>query len=98
MSLLSVPLKTVLMYHADLQGEAIPVSYEICDGRLLTAGEQDINPGSTYQLPDLRNRFPLGADLTKAAGATGNTGGSATDGPGPKGVGGAHSKSLIAAE
>jgi hypothetical protein len=46
-SLLSVPLKIVLMYHADVQDESIPAGYEICDGRLLNASQQDINPGGT---------------------------------------------------
>lgn len=98
MSLLSVPLKTVLMYHADLQNETLPVSYEYCDGRTLNAASQDINPGSTYTLPDLRNRFILGADLTKAAGNAGTSGGNPTDAPGPKGVGGLHAKSLATTE
>lgn len=98
MGLLSVPLKTVLMYHADLQGESIPESYEVCDGRLLTSGQQDINAGSTYQLPDLRNRFILGADLTKAAGNAGTSGTNPTDAPGPKGNGGVNAKQLVTAE
>lgn len=100
MSMLSVPLKTVLMYHADLQNEVIAAEgYEICDGRLLTSGQQDINPGSTYQLPNLLNKFILGADPTKAAGNAGDfTVAGASGAPGPKGTGGANSKTLATAE
>lgn len=98
MGLLSVPLKTILPYHADLQGESIPESYAACIGQTLGATDQDINPGGTYTLPDLRNRFLLGADLTKAAFDAGTTGTSATDAPGPKGVGGLHAKTLSTAE
>lgn len=98
MGLLSVPLKTVLMYHADLQNEAIPVTYAVCDGTTLTSGQQDINPGGTYTLPDLRNRFILGADPTKAAASSGGTTNASSDAPGPKGTGGQHSKSLVVAE
>lgn len=95
MSMLSVPLKTILMYHADTTGESIPVGYEICDGRLLGIGTHDIGGGtSTYQLPDLRNQFILGADLTKGVGVTGGTTNSATDAPGPKGTGGNNGLSL----
>lgn len=98
MGLLSVPLKTVLMYHADLQNEGIPESYAVCDGTTLTIGQQDINTGGSYTVPDLRNRFILGADLTKAAGTAGGTTNASSDAPGPKGAGGQHSKSLITAE
>lgn len=96
MGMLSVPLKTVLMYHADNTGETIPVSYEYCDGRLLGIGTHDIGGGvATYQLPDLRNRFILGADLTKGVGVVGGLTDSATDAPGPKGVGGLNGLTLI---
>lgn len=98
MGLLSVPLKTVLLYYATTQNEGIPESYAVCDGTTLTSTQQDINPGSTFTLPDLRNRFILGADITKAVGNTGGTTNAATDAPGPGGVGGAHTKSLVVAE
>jgi hypothetical protein len=100
MSMLSVPLKTILMYHADLQNETIAAEgFEICDGRTLNASQQDINPGSTYPLPDLRNKFILGADITKAAGNTGDFTVSGFGGaPGPKGVGGSQSKLLATTE
>jgi hypothetical protein len=99
MGLLSVPLKVILAYHADLQNEAIPESYEYCDGRLLSSSQQDINPGGTYQLPDLRNKYLMGADLTKAAFNTGDyTLNSASGAPGPKGSFGLNSKTLSISE
>jgi microcystin-dependent protein len=93
MSLISVPLKVILPWHADLQNDTPPTDYAICDGRTLNSSQQDINPGSTYTVPDLRNAFLIGADLTKTAGTAGvavgngniNAGAGA---PGPKGVGG----------
>lgn len=98
MGLLSVPLKTVLLYYATQQNESVPESYAVCDGTTLTSTQQDINPGSTFTLPDLRNRFVLGADITKAIAATGGTTNASTDAPGPGGSGGSHSKALVVAE
>lgn len=92
MSMVGVPLKTVVMFHADTQNETITAEgWEVCDGRTLDSTHQDINPGSTYTLPDLRNVFPIGADITAATGSTGSF--SATDhtgAPGPKGQPGAN--------
>ena len=92
-------LKEITILHMDSPGESIPLGWEICDGRTLNAGTHDIGGGaSSYTLPDLRNRFLLGADPTKGAGIGGGTTNSATDAPGPKGNGGAHSKTLATGE
>jgi len=99
MSVASVPLKTILFYHADTTNETIPVGYEVCDGRTLGIGTHDIGGGgSPYALPDLRNRFLLGADITKGALDPGTTGTNATDAPGPKGAGGVHARTLTSNE
>lgn len=99
MGTLSVPLKTIIMYHADATNEPIPSSYEACDGRLLGIGTHDIGGGtSTYQLPDLRNRFILGADITKGVGITGGLTDAAADAPGPKGVSGLNGTTLTTAQ
>lgn len=99
MSLQSVPLKTVLMYHADATNETLPLSYAYCDGSTLGIGTHDIGGGSSaYTLPDLRNRFVLGADITKGPGVVGGTTNSPADAPGPKGNGGVHAKTLATSE
>jgi hypothetical protein len=99
MSLQSVPLKTILAYHADATNETLPLSYEYCDGRVLATGTHDIGGGSSsYTLPDLRNRFLLGGDITKGAGIAGGTTNSSADAPGPKGSGGTHAKTLAIGE
>jgi hypothetical protein len=52
-----------------------------------------------YQLPDLRNRFLLGADITKAAGDVGDyTSSTFAGAPGPKGIVGSNIKTLSIAE
>lgn len=99
MSLLSVPLKTILMYHADNTGESIPASYQVCDGTTLGIGTHDIGGGAaSYTVPDLRNKFVLGADITKGVGNAGDTSNTSGGAPGPKGTGGSHNKTLAIGE
>lgn len=103
MSLLSVPLKTILDWHADIQNDTPPTDYAICDGRTLNSSQQDINPGGSYTVPDLRNVFLLGADITKTAGTAGASVGSGSESlaagaPGPKGTGGENSHILATSE
>jgi hypothetical protein len=92
-------LKEVTMYHFDAPGETPPLGWAVCDGTTYGIGQHDIGGGvASYTVPDLRNRFVLGADPTKAAGDAGTTGTAPTNAPGPKGVGGQHAKTLATAE
>lgn len=103
MSLLSVPLKSIIAWHADLQNDTPPLEYAICDGRTLNSSQQDINPGSSYTVPDLRNVFLIGADLTKTTSSAGVAVGNANinngaGAPGPKGTGGENQHQITQAE
>lgn len=95
MSTLSVPLKTVIAWYGDLTtGTTPPEGWEICDGRTLNTSQQDI-VGSSWTLPDLRNKFIIGATLTKGDGVAGDAVTSsnidaAAGAPGPKGQGGSN--------
>lgn len=42
-----------------------PSGYEICDGRTIASGSHDFGGGSPITLPDLRNKFIIGADILK---------------------------------
>jgi hypothetical protein len=78
----------------------IPSGFEICDGRLIPAGQHDF-PGlsaSAINLPDLRNAFILGADPTKARGTGANQGNAGTDGPGVAGSGGSNAAKNLQAD
>jgi microcystin-dependent protein len=98
-SVINVPLKAIIPYHMDSPGETIPVGYALCDGTTLNSAQQDINPGSNYTVPDLRNKFMLGANSTLSAGYAGDkTVSGATGAPGPKGIGGANQVALSVAE
>ncbi len=99
-STLSVPLKTVVPWYADLAtGTTPPAGWAVCDGTTLNTSQQDII-GSSWTLPDLRNKFILGASLTNADGVPGvaTTSGSinaAAGAPGPKGVGGSNKIDIV---
>jgi hypothetical protein len=92
-------LKEVTMFHMDGPSEAVPQGWALCDGTTYTAGQHDIGGGgASYTVPDLRNRFVLGADATKAAFNGGGLTNANTDGPGPKGSGGVHARTLTTTE
>lgn len=80
-------LKEVKFLHMDSPNEAVPTGWAICNGATLSSGQQDINPGGTYTLPNMIDRFLLGANPAGTAGAAGNSTGTA---PGPNAIGGAH--------
>lgn len=70
----------------------IPSGFEICIGQQIPAGQHDF-PGlgaSAINLPDLRNRFILGADSTKALAAGAGQGNASADAPGIAGTGGSN--------
>lgn len=66
----------------------VPSGFEICDGRTIVSGQHDFGFAANATLPDLRNKFILGADHQLA---DLSAGGAATS-PGIGGAGGAHSK------
>lgn len=97
------PLKEVKFLHMDASNAPIPTGFAICDGTTLTSGQQDINPGGTYTLPDLRNCFFIGADPTKTPGQAGVTVGNANinlaaGAPGPNSFTGENQHTTILSE
>jgi len=95
----AAPLKSMIIFWIDAPNETAPTGWAYCDGRTLSAAEQDINPGGTYTLPNMLNMFPLGADPTKAltqapaALGSGNID-AAAGAPGAKAVGGSNQITL----
>jgi hypothetical protein len=67
-----------------------PPGYAVCDGSTLSAANHDFGTGGPIVLPDLRNKFVLGADITTADG----TAGTPSSNPGIRGAGGAHQRDL----
>ena len=99
MSLMSVPMRTILMYCADVANETLPVDYAYCDGTTLNSTQQDIVPGGNFTLPDLRNQVLLGADRTLALGTAGSiTDDTATGAPGARTISGQSKITLSTAQ
>jgi hypothetical protein len=81
----------------------IPAGFAICDGRTIQAADHDFGTGGPVALPDLRNKFVIGADPFKTdAAASSNGDGSAASGaqhpnaPGIRGVGGSNTTKNLA--
>jgi hypothetical protein len=68
----------------------VPAGYVICDGTSVPAGSHDFPVAGAINVPDLRNRFILGADATKPNAQGANQGNAVTDAPGVAGTGGSN--------
>lgn len=90
-----VPIGTVVAWFRPNGATAIPTNWAACDGTALSSGQHNFPGGGTVTLPDLRNKFILGANAADANGAaaalvTDGTIDSATGAPGPQASGGSN--------
>jgi len=97
------PIGQVIDWWRPASSVPIPSGWEICDGRTITADNHEFGTGSSIQLPDLRNKFIMGADVLKSDGAPSTTGdGTAAsnvqhpNAPGIRGVGGFNASKNLA--
>jgi len=65
------PVGIVIQWYRPNASTSVPTGWIFCDGRSLTAAEHDFGGGGTIAIPDLRNRFVLGADTAGTGGGTG---------------------------
>ena len=75
----------------------IPAGFEICDGRAVADHDFSGVSGS-INMPDLRNKFVIGADSSKADAAAAVAGDAASSGPGIRGSGGSNLHTLSLGE
>jgi hypothetical protein len=68
---LVVPLKAVYTFWGQAANHPLPGDLAYADGSTIAAANQAINAGSSYLLPDFRNKFMVGADITGVAGDPG---------------------------
>jgi hypothetical protein len=61
-----VPLGTVISWWRPTQSVAIPDGWVPCDGRSIIASEHSFAVSGSITIPDLRNKFVLGADASVA--------------------------------
>lgn len=89
------PIGTVVAWFRPNGATSIPTNWHACDGTTLTSSFHDFPGGGSVTLPDLRNRFILGADASDANGAAAANVGDATidtssGAPGPQASGGSN--------
>jgi len=103
MALVGLPIRSIVPHYMETSNEALPTGWVAAIGQTLNATQQDIVPGGTFVVPDLRNKFILGADITKAIGAaaeapTGGNINAAAGAPGCQAMGGANGLSITTSE
>jgi hypothetical protein len=72
----------------------VPSGFVVCDGQSVAASAHDFGTGASFNTPDLRNKFVLGANIANADGAGATVGEAAANAPGIRGVGGTNFKDL----
>jgi len=82
-----LPIGTVIPWWRPSIATPLPSGWEVCDGHTLISTLHEFAGGGTITLPDLRNRFVLGA-------ATGGTGTSSTTPPAIGQIGGNNNANL----
>lgn len=78
----SVPLGTVISWWRPSATVGIPAGWVVCDGSTLPNTQHSWSGAGTITLPDLRNKFILGANVAKADGTGSVAGDGATNAPG----------------
>lgn len=100
----AIPVGMALPWFRANEDMEIPAGYVVCDGQTVAAADHTIpNVASDYTVPDLRNRFVIGANNSTAIGtsgveATNTLVNSATGAPGPQGTGGENTTTLTKAQ
>lgn len=77
-----LPIGTIIPYWRPTNSHALPTGWLECNGASVIAANHDFTGGGTITLPDLRNKYMLGADSTKAIGTAGTLNNLVTGAPG----------------
>ena len=85
-----VPIGTVLDWWRPDNTVAVPAGFEIADGHLVLAANHDFGTGGDINVPDLRNKFKLGANIANPDAAAGTLADTAAAAPGIRGSGSSH--------
>lgn len=99
----AIPLGMLFPWYRPSLVVPIPTGYVVADGSTLAAIDHSFPGGGNVTIPDLRNRFVLGADYNKeieadAADASNPLANSAEGAPGPQATGGLNAVALTEAE
>lgn len=63
-----IPIGAVIDWWRPSSSFPIPDGFAVCNGQVIAADQHDFGGGATVQLPDLRNKFIVGADNLKVDG------------------------------
>jgi hypothetical protein len=92
------PIGQVIKWWRPTDAIALPGGWEIADGRVIGNADHDFPIASAITLPDLRNKFVLGADVNKPDGTLATLADAASNSPGIRGAGGSQVVALSAAQ
>lgn len=88
------PVGAVINWWRPDSSVALPTGWVQCDGSTYTSGNHDFGTGSSITVPDLRNRFVLGASSSQTDGQAAAAGDTVANAPGIRGAGSSHSRNL----
>ncbi len=77
-----LPIGTIIPYWRPTNSHPLPTGWLECNGATVIAANHDFTGGTTITLPDLRNKYMLGADSSKAIGTAGTVNNLVTGAPG----------------
>jgi len=98
-----LPVGFVVPWYRPSLAVSIPSGFEVCDGSVVAEVDHDFGAIGAVTLPDLRNRFLIGANAATAIGTAGVAAthvniDAASGAPGPQGVGGQNAHVMTVAE
>lgn len=88
------PVGSVTMWWRPDASVTLPTGWVQCDGATYSSGNHDFGTGASIVVPDMRNKFVLGASSTQTDGQAAAAGDTTANAPGIRGTGSSHSRNL----
>ena len=88
------PIGAVINWWRPNNTVTLPTGWVACDGTTYGSSLHDFGTGASITVPDLRNKFVLGANAATTDGDPAGTGDSSSAAPGIRGTGASHSRNL----
>lgn len=85
-----VPVGAVIDWWRPDVSVNVPSGFAICEGQSISSSNHDFGTGQAITLPDLRNKFVIGANKNNSDASSGSVGTSASNAPGIRGEGGSN--------
>jgi hypothetical protein len=85
-----VPIGAVIDWWRPDSSISVPTGFAVCDGSVISSSNHGFGTGQSITLPDLRNKFVIGANTAVTDGNAGSAGTNASNAPGIRGTGGSN--------